>query len=112
MAALTPVDIVQSGVDPGLVNAASGGDTFSNTGREFLYVNNGHSAAINVTIVTPQTVEGLAVADQVTSLSANKDKFYGPLPTATFASGGITSFNVSAGYGAVKVSAVRFSRSS
>lgn len=112
MAALTRTSIVASGIDPGLTNAASGGDTFTNTGREFIYLENGHSAAINCTIVTPQTVQGLAVADNVVACSQNKAKFIGPLPTATYASGGITSFSVSAGYGAVQVAAVRFERSS
>ncbi len=48
--------------------------------RAFLYVKNGGGGAVNVTVPTPVTVDGLAVADLVVNIGAGVNKLIGPFP--------------------------------
>lgn len=57
------------------------GEMFLNTGKEFLFVRNAHSAPINVTLVTGKTVDGLAVADRVVAVTNATTQMIGPLST-------------------------------
>ncbi|HYE86260.1 MAG TPA: hypothetical protein VEA16_07885, partial [Vicinamibacterales bacterium] len=50
MAVLSVQKIVKAGLTPSLAAAAGGGDSWQNTGREFLEVANGGGGSINVTI--------------------------------------------------------------
>jgi hypothetical protein len=52
------------------VAATSGGDTALVGPGRFLYVNNGDASSKTVTISTPQTVKGLAVADASVAVAA------------------------------------------
>ncbi len=53
--------------------------TFDNrTQAIILHVINGGASPINVTIQTPETVDGLAVADQVVAVPASEERFIGP----------------------------------
>jgi hypothetical protein len=77
----------RDGVDPVPSVAASvGGDTFTNTGSELLIVKNAAGAPINVTVVTTQTVDGLAVADKVVSVTNGTTRSLGPWPRAVYGS--------------------------
>lgn len=57
-----------------------------NSGREYILVKKG-AGITNMTVVTPRTVEGLAVADRVVALAANTDTIVGPFPTQTYSDG-------------------------
>ena len=59
---------------------ASNGNKFSNDGRTLLYVENGGADSATVTIDTPATVGGLAVAQNAITLSAGQGKICGPFP--------------------------------
>jgi len=52
--------------------AAAGGDTAQVGPNRFLYVNNGSGASITVTLATPGTVSGLAIADPAYAVAAGK----------------------------------------
>ncbi|MFE3855302.1 hypothetical protein ACFXPN_29740 [Streptomyces griseorubiginosus] len=52
--------------------AAVAGDTAEVGPRRFLYVNNGSGGSITVTLATPGTVSGLAVADPTYAIAAGK----------------------------------------
>ena len=54
-------------------------DTFfaNNNGRTFLHVQNGATDVV-VTIHTPNTVDGLAVADRTVTVTADTEAFIGP----------------------------------
>ena len=52
--------------------------------KAFLHVMNGSANVISVTIQTPKTVDGLAIADRVVSLPAGADRFIGPFPRETY----------------------------
>ncbi len=52
------------------VAAAGGGDTAPVGPGRFLYVNNGSGGSITVTVATPGTVSGLAIADTAVAVAA------------------------------------------
>lgn len=102
MAALTPVTLKRAtdGISLAGVAAAGGGDTFENTGKEFVVINNGGGGAITLTVATPTTVDGLAVADLTASVGAGAIKAVGPFPpsiygeTVSLSYSGVTSVSV------------------
>ena len=85
MATLTvqTIDRAGDGLTPNFVSAAVGGDAFPNTGREFLVVKT-TGTACTVTAATPQTVNGLAVADETYSCPSTGERYIGPFPSQTF----------------------------
>ncbi|EPD63163.1 hypothetical protein [Streptomyces sp. HGB0020] len=63
------------------------GHSLPNTGRTVLRVRNADAgAAHNLTLVTPITVGGKAVADTVVSIPAATTRTFGSLPTALYGS--------------------------
>src|SRR5215470_1560195 len=72
MAVLTAHVVPQAGLryDTLLLPADSGGDSCPTGGGVLLLVKNADSAAHTVTLATPQTVSGLAVADQTVTVPA------------------------------------------
>jgi hypothetical protein len=84
MATLTLQAINRTGITPAFAACASGGDQFANAGNVFLYIKNGSGAPITVTIGTPQTVDGLAVADREVVVPATDEVTVGPFPRATY----------------------------
>lgn len=101
MAALTvqPAARSANGVDLAGVAAAGGGDSFTNSGQEVFVVKNGGGAPITVTVVTPATVDGLAVTDLTASVAAGATRMIGPFPPGIYndtgAAGGIVSVTYS-----------------
>jgi len=83
--AITPTTIVRTGdVDAGTAGIADG-HKFTNTGRTFLRVVNGNAGATrDITVQTPRTVDGLAVAELVVTVGTSATVLMGPFPTATF----------------------------
>lgn len=77
--ALAVQQIVRGGLAPvyGAANAA--GHSYPNSGREFVHVKT-IGTPCNVTIITPGTVDGQAVADRVVALLANSEAMIGPFP--------------------------------
>lgn len=69
-----------------LANAAtaSDGDNFPNNGKTFLIVTNGAGAPITVTVQTPRTVDGLAVAEYTNTVTNATTEIFGPFPVDTF----------------------------
>lgn len=74
------VEVIQpeGNVNPTFDAANVDGNMFANTGEEFIIVKNGGGGGINVTIVTPKTEAGLAIADQVIAIPAGQDGYAGP----------------------------------
>ena len=78
------------------------GDSFANDGRTFLYVINGSVGAITVTVDTPATVDGQALADLTVTVAATGDgdgldkKFIGPFTATSNQSGGTVLVTCSA----------------
>ena len=80
MAVLTAAAVSRDGVDPAPVAADAAGDEFTNTGKEFLYVENSGAGSIVITITTQQTVDGLAVPDRTVTIPAGGIRLIGPFP--------------------------------
>ncbi|MET8334362.1 hypothetical protein [Streptosporangium canum] len=68
MAALTTQVLVPGGSASTLTTAAVGGDTATPGDGVFLEVLNGGGSTITVTLATPGTVEGLAIADRAITI--------------------------------------------
>ena len=62
------------------------GHSFDNTGHNvFLHVKNSNAATRDVTITTPNTVDGLAIGDLVVTVPANTgDVLIGPFPGSLY----------------------------
>lgn len=80
---LTPQKIVPGGLTLNLTAPNVDGDVVP-TGPVALYVLNGSGASINVTAQTPQTVEGLAVAENIVAVPAGAFRIIGPFAAATY----------------------------
>lgn len=82
---LTVQDIVRTGLE---ATYSAGDDvnnhSFDNTGENVvLHVKNG-ATAVNVTISTPNTVDGLAIADRVVTVAGTSEAIIGPFPNAVY----------------------------
>ena len=108
MAALTVQNVALIGLAPAYAVAAGGGDTFVNNPDTFLHVKNGGASPITVTVVTPATVNSIAIADVAVSVPAAGERMIGPfIPTNLFNdSTGVASITYSA-VTSVTVAAIR-----
>ena len=79
---LTVQPASRSANDLAWANPSGGGDTFINTGREAVLIKS--ILPNTVTIATPATVDGLAVADRVVGIGGNQTAFLGPFPRSTY----------------------------
>jgi hypothetical protein len=66
------------------VAASSGGDSFPNTGTQYVYFKNASGSAITVTEVIQVTIDGVSVTGKTFSIPANSDALVGPYPTTTY----------------------------
>jgi hypothetical protein len=76
-------DIVRTGLEAVYVAAVSGdGHAVDNAGRRtFLHVINGSGGDVDVTIATPNTADGLVIADRVVTVTAGEERMIGPFPS-------------------------------
>lgn len=88
--ALTPVQMVDEGAVAAFTAANVDGHSIPGGGDVRLLVTNAAGAPINVTIQTPATEDGLAVAEQIVSVTNGTTKAIGPFRSTTYdrASGG------------------------
>lgn len=85
MANLTVQKGTTTGIDTTtLVAAASGGDSFVNTGRELFIVKNADVSPHTPTFATPITVDGQAVADKATAVPAGHTVIFGPFSPSLY----------------------------
>lgn len=76
-----------SGLTPAYTGSLSTGNTYlvPNNGRVFMHVKKSGSNACTMTIATPNTVQGYAIADATETIAATTgDKMIGPFPTRIF----------------------------
>lgn len=76
--------IAATGIAPTYEAANVDGHSVTNRGNQFVHVKNASAAAINVTFVTPVTVSGRAVADDVVSVPAGGERMIGPFAESVF----------------------------
>jgi hypothetical protein len=75
VALLSTQQVPFAGVQPSLAAATGGGDTFTPANNLFLYVNNAGGGSITVTVVTPQSSRGQAIADLSVSVTNGQARF-------------------------------------
>ncbi|MCX4572286.1 hypothetical protein OHB41_03615 [Streptomyces sp. NBC_01571] len=75
MAAISAQRVAVAGTAVTYQSAASGGDTAPVGGGLKLHVANGGASPITVTVVTPGTLDGLAIADAALSIPASGNGF-------------------------------------
>jgi hypothetical protein len=63
-----------AGHTPTYAAANADGHQFRNSGRSILHVKNGGGGSINVTILTPGSADGNAVADKVVAVPAGQER--------------------------------------
>lgn len=64
--------------------ASGGGDQFTPGERTFLHVKNDNAASCTVTVTTPGTVVGQAIADVAVAVPAGQERFIGPFSAEHF----------------------------
>lgn len=97
MAVLVTQAMALDGSAPSLLPAGAGGDRFTPNDRTFLRINNGSASPITATLVTPGTLDGLAIADRAVTVPATSTRDV-PL--------GVTAYRSSDGLGDVTYTAV------
>ncbi|MBP5915863.1 hypothetical protein ACH3XX_42435 [Streptomyces scabiei] len=75
MAVLTAQAMPLGGLQPTYANAAGGGDQAPVGEKLVLHVRNDDASSKTVTVVTPGTVGGLAIADATQTIPAGADAF-------------------------------------
>lgn len=73
MAALTTTVVAAAGTAIAYTAAAAGGDTCQTGAGMLLLVKNGDAVDHTVTLVTPGTVDGLAIADRAVTVTAGAE---------------------------------------
>lgn len=98
MATLTTQTITADGLSPSYASAAGGGDKVRPGRGVFIHVRNGDASPMTVTLATPGTVDGLAIADRAVTVAAGGSRMI-PVPVAAYgdpADSGLASITYSA----------------
>lgn len=80
---LTAQQVTTAGLNPSFAAAVADGDVFD-AGRVALWVENGSASTVTITIPTPTTVNGLAVAEAGGTVPAGGFRLFGPFPRSVF----------------------------
>ncbi len=83
MATKSVQTIIYAGIE-GVYTQCATADKVLAGAATFLHFKNGSGAPITVTVATPGTVDGLAIADPTAIVAAGGERFVGPLAVGTF----------------------------
>ena len=79
---------VRTGLNPvyaSITAGAGNGIAFDNTNAgAILHIKNGGAGASVATVITPKTVDGLAIPDLTVTVPAGEERFIGPFPKALY----------------------------
>lgn len=81
--ALAVQQISRSGLTPNYTAANVDGHSIQNTQKEYLHVKTGGTGT-TVTVVTPGTVDGQAIADKAYAIGTNTEMKIGPFPREVY----------------------------
>lgn len=93
--------IARDGLAPTYEPANADGNAFVNGGKTFLHVKNGSAGAVTVTIITPITVSGRAVEDDIISIPAGGERMIGSFPPKFFNGSGVDANKTQVDFSAV-----------
>ena len=71
-------------INPSLAAVNVDGNMFANNGKQFLWIDNPNGATCTVTIQTPKTIGGLAVAEQTVAIPTTQAALIGPFATGIY----------------------------
>lgn len=94
-------EITIAGLDPAYTAANVDGHAVVNQRRAFLHVKNGSAASVTVTVVTPLTVGGRAVADDAVAIPASGERMIGPFDPSVHNGTGVDKGKVHVDFSAV-----------
>lgn len=84
-AALTPTNVTRTGEDIATLSAANAdGYAVSNDGATWFEAANSDAGTVTITVQTPRTIDGLAVAEYTITVAQNERQIFGPFPRDTF----------------------------
>ncbi len=107
MAALSVQAASLTGLSPTFGSAAEGGDSFSNSGREYIHVKNGHSGSQTVTVNSQTLCNYGSDHDVAVAIPAGEERIIGPFPKDRFNdAGGLVQLTYS-GVTALTIAVVR-----
>lgn len=108
MALLTSQVITRAGtgLNPSYGAANSGGDTVKTGKNVFLHIKNGHSSPQTVTVATPGSVGGLAIADLAIAVPNAGERMIGPIDDTFRDSNGLAAITYS-GVTLLTIAAIR-----
>ena len=75
MATVAAQIVLKTGIQPTFAACSSGGDAFANDGKTLLIIKNANASSRTLTIISQNTVDGLAVADRAITLVATDDTY-------------------------------------
>ncbi|HUV93937.1 MAG TPA: hypothetical protein VMX14_03800 [Anaerolineae bacterium] len=82
---LTVQAMVRAGLTAGYTAFEASGVAFANEGRTFIHVKNAQAAGTTkLTIITPNTVDGLAIDDRDVTIAAATEEFIGPFQPGVY----------------------------
>lgn len=84
MALLTVTDLTRAGINPALVAANAGGDTFPCSGNVFLFITNAGGASRTVSVAYANTVDGQTVPAKQIVVPNGTTRIAGPFPANLF----------------------------
>lgn len=84
MSLLTVTDLTRAGVNPALVAANAGGDTFPCSGNVFLMITNAGGAPRTVSVAYANLVDGQTVPAKQIVVPAGASRLAGPFPASLF----------------------------
>jgi len=103
MALLTKQAAARAANDLTFTTSSDDGDTFETNGTEALLVRNNKAGTITLTVTTPKTVDGLAVADLTIEVGTDEVALLGPWPSSIYGDGDrIVSIDAGADYADVE----------
>lgn len=109
MAALTPQQIVNTGVIPTYAACAAGGDTVAPGDNTFIHVKNASVGSLTVTVDSVAASSYGTDVDLVVAIAAGAEKMIGPLPASRFAQASTGLVNITySGVTTLTIGAFRF----
>jgi hypothetical protein len=96
MATLTTQSVTTAGLEATYVTpTATTGDRFLPAAGTFIHIINGSGGSVNITLTTPYTLDGLALADRVIAVPASEERFIAVPDTLYRSSDGLGDLLVS-----------------
>lgn len=75
MATVSTEVVDTDGLTATYANASTGGDQVAPSEHTFIHVKNGSGGSLDVTLVTPQQVDGLSVSDRTVTVATDGEAF-------------------------------------